>query len=160
MPITSLITYLISRCQGYSRVIKVIQFLLIIITRYVRGRRDINTYSKRAIYMATRPRARACIFHKTQNTRSHAISITYIHLHDLYEFQGTPHNLVCYSSCVGKLYWLTALPLEEHGFTLHKTAFRDAIALRYGWPPSQIPSNCVWPSVLGATRPLLPQRRQ
>ena len=39
--------------------------------------------------------------------------------------------------------WLTALPLEEHGFALHKTAFRDAIALRYGWPPSQIPTNCV-----------------
>ena len=39
--------------------------------------------------------------------------------------------------------WLTALPLEEHGFTLHKSAFRDAMALRYGWTPSQIPSHCV-----------------
>ncbi len=39
--------------------------------------------------------------------------------------------------------WLTALLLEEHGFALHKTAFRDAIALRYGWSPSQIPTNCV-----------------
>ena len=25
--------------------------------------------------------------------------------------------------------WLTALPLEEHGFTMHKSAFRDALAL-------------------------------
>lgn len=25
--------------------------------------------------------------------------------------------------------WLMALPLEEHGFTLHKSAFHDAIAL-------------------------------
>ena len=28
--------------------------------------------------------------------------------------------------------WLTALPLSEHGFTLHKGAFQDALALRYG----------------------------
>lgn len=28
--------------------------------------------------------------------------------------------------------WLTTLPLKEHGFSLHKTAFRDALALRYG----------------------------
>ncbi len=39
--------------------------------------------------------------------------------------------------------WLSALPLEEHKFTLHKTAFRDAIALRYGWPPANTPSHCV-----------------
>jgi len=34
--------------------------------------------------------------------------------------------------------WLTALPVQEHGFSLHKTAFRDALALRYGWLPSCI----------------------
>ena len=28
--------------------------------------------------------------------------------------------------------WLTSLPLEEFGFSLHKRAFRDALALRYG----------------------------
>ena len=38
--------------------------------------------------------------------------------------------------------WLTTLPLEEFGFTLHKTAFSDAIALRYGWQPSRCPSSC------------------
>ena len=27
--------------------------------------------------------------------------------------------------------WFTALPLEEHGFTLHKSAFRDALVLRF-----------------------------
>ena len=37
--------------------------------------------------------------------------------------------------------WLSALPLEK--FVLHKTAFRDAIALRYGWTLSNIPSHCV-----------------
>ena len=38
--------------------------------------------------------------------------------------------------------WLTSLPLQEFGFTLHKGAFRDAIALRYGWQPSLVPSTC------------------
>ena len=38
--------------------------------------------------------------------------------------------------------WLKTLPIDENGFTLHKGAFRDAIALRYGWLPSNIPSTC------------------
>ena len=36
--------------------------------------------------------------------------------------------------------WLTALPIQEHGFSLHKTA---ALALRYGWLSSRTPSHCV-----------------
>jgi len=35
--------------------------------------------------------------------------------------------------------WLTVLPLQEHSFTLHKTAFHDAIALQYGWDPIRLP---------------------
>ena len=38
--------------------------------------------------------------------------------------------------------WLTALPIEEHSFTLHKGAYRDVLALRYGWQPNAIPSHC------------------
>ena len=38
--------------------------------------------------------------------------------------------------------WLTVIPLQEHGFALHKTAFHDAIALRYGWDPSRLPHYC------------------
>ena len=38
--------------------------------------------------------------------------------------------------------WLTVLPLTEHGFTLHKAAFRDALAMRYGWTPPKLPSKC------------------
>ena len=33
-------------------------------------------------------------------------------------------------------------PLEEFGFSLHKGAFRDALALTYGWMPSNTPINC------------------
>ena len=39
--------------------------------------------------------------------------------------------------------WLTPLPIEEHGFELHKSAFHDAIALRYGWRPQGMPSTCI-----------------
>jgi len=28
--------------------------------------------------------------------------------------------------------WLSVLPIEEHGFALHKGAFRVALCLRYG----------------------------
>ena len=38
--------------------------------------------------------------------------------------------------------WLSALPLSEYGFTLHKAAFYDAMALQYGWPLCQTPSHC------------------
>ena len=42
----------------------------------------------------------------------------------------------------GSSTWLTALPLIEHGFTLHKGGFHDALALRYGWTPSEMPPKC------------------
>ena len=39
--------------------------------------------------------------------------------------------------------WLTTLPISEHGFALHKGAFRDALAIRYGWDPPNTPSHCI-----------------
>ena len=38
--------------------------------------------------------------------------------------------------------WLSCLPLKLHNFVLHKTVFRDAIALRYHWLPSACPTSC------------------
>ena len=38
--------------------------------------------------------------------------------------------------------WLTAIPLEENGFMLHKGDFRDAISLRYGWKVPNLPEKC------------------
>ena len=35
--------------------------------------------------------------------------------------------------------WLTSLPIEEFGFTLHKGAFNDALAIRYNWPLQHAP---------------------
>ena len=39
--------------------------------------------------------------------------------------------------------WLSALPLQWYGFTLYKSAFRDALCLRYGWLPTNLPDHCV-----------------
>ena len=39
--------------------------------------------------------------------------------------------------------WLSVLPIDEHGFALHKGDFRDALCLRYGWRPQHLPSLCV-----------------
>ena len=38
--------------------------------------------------------------------------------------------------------WLSTLPLEEHGFALHKGGFRDAISLRYLWDLPRTPVHC------------------
>ena len=51
-------------------------------------------------------------------------------------------RILSYAAETGASSWLTALPVEEHGFALHKGAFRDAICLRYGWHPSGLPSIC------------------
>ena len=37
---------------------------------------------------------------------------------------------------------ITTLLLEEHGFSLHKGAFIDTLALRYGWVTSRSPTRC------------------
>ena len=42
----------------------------------------------------------------------------------------------------GSFSLLSTLPVEENGFALHKGAFRDAIALRYRWQPTEMPSLC------------------
>ena len=38
--------------------------------------------------------------------------------------------------------WLSSIPLKTYDFVLHKGAFLDAIALRYGWSPKDMPTKC------------------
>ena len=38
--------------------------------------------------------------------------------------------------------WLTALSLSEHGFSLHKGEFRDAVCLSYDWKFRNVPQTC------------------
>ena len=57
-----------------------------------------------------------------------------------------PNNLqraLTVSAEKGASSWLSTLPIEEHGFALHKGAFRDALCLRYGWHPAHLPSHCI-----------------
>ena len=51
-------------------------------------------------------------------------------------------RILSYATETGASSWLNALPIHEHGFGLHKGAFRDAICLRYGWHPSGLSSTC------------------
>ena len=37
---------------------------------------------------------------------------------------------------------LSTLPVEDHGFVLHKGDFRDALCLQYGWEPTNLLSEC------------------
>ena len=51
-------------------------------------------------------------------------------------------QILSYATETGASSWLNALPIHEHGFALHKGAFRDAICLQYGWHPSGLSSTC------------------
>ena len=46
-------------------------------------------------------------------------------------------------SAKGASSWLTALPLKEHGFSLSRRDFHDALALRYDWALESVPVLCV-----------------
>ena len=61
------------------------------------------------------------------------------------EFTSSPdlQETIKAASEKGASAWLTALPIEEHGFALHKGAFRDALALRYGWPLKFCAEKCL-----------------
>ena len=43
----------------------------------------------------------------------------------------------------GALCWLTTLPIAEHGFALSKGEFHDALCLKFGWQPVNLPQTCV-----------------
>ena len=59
------------------------------------------------------------------------------------QLEPTLQRAVELASVKGASNWLTTLPLNEHGFALHKSAFQDALALRYGWPPLRTPTLCL-----------------
>ena len=59
------------------------------------------------------------------------------------ELPPTLLKAVDLASVPGSATWLTSLPIEEHGFCLHKGAFVDALALWYGLAPLKTPTTCV-----------------
>ena len=44
--------------------------------------------------------------------------------------------------------------MDEFGFALHKGAFHDALALRYGWPPNYAPTHCTYGEPFSITHAL------
>ena len=50
--------------------------------------------------------------------------------------------------------WLTALPIDDHGFALHKSAFRDALSLWYDWSLQNSRSHCSCSQPLSVERAL------
>ena len=64
---------------------------------------------------------------------------------DLLKSQLPTHlqRALAVSSEKGASSWLSVPPIAEHGFALHKGAFQDALCLRYGWHPSNLPAHCV-----------------
>ena len=51
-------------------------------------------------------------------------------------------RILSYATETGASSWLTVLPIQEHGFALHKGAFRDAICYDMGGTPSGLPPIC------------------
>ena len=58
------------------------------------------------------------------------------------ELDNTMQTALDHATIKGASTWLSALPLSEYGFALHKAAFHDAIALRYGWSLCRTPAHC------------------
>ena len=54
----------------------------------------------------------------------------------------------------GASIWPTTLPLDQHNFSLHKSKFRDAIALCYDLPLSRVPSHCKCGSIFNVEHAL------
>ena len=55
---------------------------------------------------------------------------------------NSTHKAVALAQQKGASTWLRTLPLEEHGFALHKGTLRNALALRYGWQPNELSTIC------------------
>lgn len=72
---------------------------------------------------------------RTRKRHKHCLPLNY--LQSYLVCCGISKEESCFSN------WLTALPITEYGFFLHKGDFKDAICLSYGWHPAQLPTNCI-----------------
>ena len=43
----------------------------------------------------------------------------------------------------GASIWMSTLPLKDEGYCLNKQEFWDLVKLRYGWPLSRLPTQCI-----------------
>ena len=80
---------------------------------------------------------------KTAISQQKTVHITEATEKVLGEVQAEQRRMIELASEKGVSSWLTTLPIEDHSFHLSKTAFWDAIHLRYGWRPERLPDKCV-----------------
>ena len=52
-------------------------------------------------------------------------------------------NLRCWCKIILTPVMEVMMPIDEHGFSLHKSDFRDAVCLRYGWPLPHLHTDCI-----------------
>ena len=68
-------------------------------------------------------------------------------LSNLIEFQKSVPSALSRSINIaqepGASTWLSTVPLRDHDFILHKSDYRDALCLRYGWMPALLLKSCV-----------------
>ena len=59
--------------------------------------------------------------------------------------QLSPHFCLAFDAASerGASCWLTTLPIAENGFASSKGEFHDALCLRFGWQPVNLPQTCV-----------------
>ena len=74
----------------------------------------------------------------------------------IYHQLSTPQRrLMDCSREKGASWWVTMLPIDEHGFFLHKGAFCDVLCLRYGWQLSNLPLQCACGSPLSVNHTMV-----
>ena len=72
------------------------------------------------------------LFCKQEIKQSKTVNVSSLPKELLSKLASSLQKAVYLAQEKGTSSWLTALPVQEHGFSLHKTVFHDAIALCYG----------------------------
>ena len=82
----------------------------------------------------------------SNKTKRQEFTITDVYEAEVEDAKNLQNQLPAHLQCSIELSqastWLTALPIDDHGFALDKSAFRDALSLRYDWSLQNSPSHC------------------
>ena len=125
MSVTNLVTTADAEYDASTRLTAPLVALIVARERTVRGCQEQQTILKKEIQSAKR---------KRENEMAKTV---------IEELPDTLQRSVHLAQEKGASSWLTVRPLQQHGFTLHKSAFYDAVGLRYNWPLPNLPEKCV-----------------
>ena len=79
---------------------------------------------------------------KSRTRTEHRQDLSTLAKHLIEQLPDTQQKCALVAQERGASSWLTALPLAQHGFSLTRGEFHDAIALRYGWQVYGISQTC------------------